>query len=331
MAKNVIYAVSRVRAYEYTLLNAEKLNRLAEAKTSNEALKILNEFNYGAGAVSKTPFEYEKLIDAQTADAVNFVKDFSDDIPEISLFLTKFDYHNAKVYMKAKYSRTENLNGILEPAGNISLSVMKDWIMADEYSYFSAEMSEALQYIDSSFASGNRSPKIIDISLDKAYFKEIAKRKKKFNNTVKNYFTDLADLTNISVVLRCKNCNIAFDTAKDYIVEGGKLDVDFLSDLYEDGFNNFAEKFKYTRFAEIALNSEEDILNKGYSKFETERDRYLLNYFKPYESDSFSPLAVIYFMLLKFFEADEIRLIMTCKNNGIGRDVLNGRLRRIYE
>lgn len=331
MAKNVIYAVSRVRAYEYTLLNAEKLNRLAEAGSGEEGLKILNEFNYGAGASAESPYDYEKLIDAETADAVSFVKDFSADIPEISLFLTKFDYHNAKAYMKAKYMRTDNLSGILEPSGNIPLSVLKDWIMSDDYSGVSAEMAEALDFIDSNFSSGRRSPKTVDSVLDKAYFKEIARRKKRFGKEIKNYFTDSADLTNISVILRCRNAGISLAGAMESLVEGGRLDAEALAALYDSGAENFAERFKYMPFAEVAEKSEEELLNGGFAKFEIERDRYLLSFFKPYAAECFSPSAVILFLLTKLAEADEIRLIMTCKNNGVSREILNGRLRRIYE
>ncbi len=56
------HSVTRVRALENGLLDKSKIERMAEAKSANEALKILGETGYGA-QVSRlnSVFEYENI------------------------------------------------------------------------------------------------------------------------------------------------------------------------------------------------------------------------------------------------------------------------------
>ena len=92
---------TRVRAMENRLLTRERMERMIEARTSEEAAKVLTECGYGELS-NVTASGLDEVL-AQARDAV--YKDMRSSVPDhnlIDVFQMKYDYHNAKVLLKAE-------------------------------------------------------------------------------------------------------------------------------------------------------------------------------------------------------------------------------------
>ena len=92
---------ARVRAMENGLLTRERMERMLEARSVEEAAKVLAECGYGE-MNSFTPAALDERL-SEARDAV--YQDLQGAVPDpnvIDVFRIKYDYHNAKVLLKAE-------------------------------------------------------------------------------------------------------------------------------------------------------------------------------------------------------------------------------------
>ena len=130
-----LYAVGRISVMETRLVDSSKIERMLEAKDAEEALKVLAETEYaGHMADLGSVHEYEKILEAELRRVYLEVRNMMPSPEIISLFARKFDYHNLKVLIKAKYLQ-ENRNELLSrDVGNIELDVLMRAVSDEDFS-----------------------------------------------------------------------------------------------------------------------------------------------------------------------------------------------------
>ena len=98
------YAVARIRAIEKKLLDKGKIDRMLNAKTSEEVLKVLADADYGdaAGEISNA-HEYEKILREEQKKVYKLLKEIAPQPEVFDIFLGKNDYHNIKVLLKSEF------------------------------------------------------------------------------------------------------------------------------------------------------------------------------------------------------------------------------------
>ena len=91
---------ARVRAMETTLLTAERMERLLEARSDEEVSKLLQDCGYPELDAARP-----EAMDAALSQArEELLTDLGDGAPDpryIDIFKLKYDYHNAKAILKA--------------------------------------------------------------------------------------------------------------------------------------------------------------------------------------------------------------------------------------
>ena len=106
MSKNKIYpfAVASVRSMENKLLSQQKLMQMAEAKSAEEALRLLSDTAYGKTQVQDV-HQFEEMIETHLEETYTSVAKLIPDEALIDIFLYKNDYHNIKVLIKEEISK----------------------------------------------------------------------------------------------------------------------------------------------------------------------------------------------------------------------------------
>ena len=92
---------TRIHAMENRMLTRERMERMIDAKDSGEAAKVLSECGYGELTQLTSAALEELLADARR----NTFRDMTDSVPDrrlVEVFQLKYDYHNAKVLIKAQ-------------------------------------------------------------------------------------------------------------------------------------------------------------------------------------------------------------------------------------
>ena len=109
---------ARIRAMENTLLTRERMERILEARTEEEAVKILEECGY-SGLEDATP---EGIDASLLAARQEMLRDLGDSLPDqgfLDIFRLKYDYHNVKTLLKARLAGVK-AEHILMNLGRIS-------------------------------------------------------------------------------------------------------------------------------------------------------------------------------------------------------------------
>lgn len=322
---NSIYANARAIALQNTLIGIDRLNRMIECSSKEEALKILNEVNFGDG-VSSDGGDFELIISTEEDKFSQFIRENSPSENFKKYLLIGNDYHNAEVFLRSKYLKSDVSNMVVSD-GFINAEKLKDDILSDNYSSFSKNLQSALIEADNLFVFGNPDGKSISSIFKKALYSELFEIASK-EKLLKKLFSVKADAVNISICFRTRD----YSQAKEMFVKGGTLDETALKGLCEDTVENLKDKIKFSenrKLIEIAI---EDF-SKGttLTEFEKVADGYSLALLKErkYDVDGYRP-----FMLYAFYKRAEIknvRIILSCIDNGIDKNEIKSRVRETYE
>ena len=93
-------AVSRIWVLETRLLDKAKVERMIEANSAGDVLRILNETEYSnVSATVKRPEDYEEILAAELKRVYDLVYEISPIKDVVKIMSLKYDYHNAKVLL----------------------------------------------------------------------------------------------------------------------------------------------------------------------------------------------------------------------------------------
>jgi V/A-type H+-transporting ATPase subunit C len=325
------YAVARIRAIERRLLDRGKIDRMVDAKSPEEAFKILVDADYGysAGEVSSA-FEYETLLREEQKKVYKLLKEIAPQPEIFNLFLEKNDFHNAKVILKSEFLGRE-FDDILMDAGTIPASKLKIMIKDRNMTGMPSTMRKAIEEsIDTFNRTGD--PQSIDLILDSAtytHMKEIAERSQvKFLMDLVKVFIDL---TNIKTFLRVKRLKKSWDFLNKILIPGGRIDFKVFIEYLETPLEGFIEALKYTPYGAFCEEGIIDYQNTGsLTKLEKLTDNYVIQFIKKAKYVAFGIEPLVAYLMAKENEIKIVRIIMVGKINNISNEIIRERLREAY-
>ncbi len=318
---SLVYSNARVKAMENSFLTNEKIVRMAYSDSLEEGFRVLLESSYGGGLVVDAK-DYDALLQTEDARVSEFVLEAMPSGQGMESFVVKNDYHNLKAIVKGKYMRLDDVDFMLMPKGSFDPKEVKDMVYADDYSVLTDLQKTALLEIDSARANGNTSPRFIDLTLDKACYKEIMSSLKKVKNKfMPKYWQTNIDMMNISCFVRA--CNAGDKTLFDEsFIDGGMLEKRF----FTGELSGVLDKLTYTSYPQIA----EALKTGDFVAFERIWDNTLLNIFKDERNDIFSVAPIAGFYVAKKIEIKIVRMICILLKNDVDKDVIRDRLRELY-
>ena len=325
MSVNIYYANGRIAVLSTKLFGAEKFTRIAESETAEEALKVLFESSYGNGMVIDNANDYELLLKAELKNTVDLVKELSTNKYVTRYFLSKYDYLNAKVLMKCKYMRIDGRENCFDCA-SIDVDAMQKSINADEYDTFSPYMAKALEYVDEQFSLGNRSPRVIDVALDKAYYDELAVAAKKSKlATLVAYHRYDVDCVNLLTLYRCKKAGLDKDTYVDMIVSGGEIAKETLVKVWDvtDGKVYDLVGNNYKQYVAVLLAGMESGSLAKAEEFANAKKHAMLTE----NPDTLTIAPLIAYFKNKTDEIDKIRFAFIGIKNDVDKETIKERLK----
>ena len=320
-----LYANGRIAVMSTRLMGADKFNRMAESNTLSEAVKLLSESGYGNGVVLDAPNDYEIMLTAELDQALNVLKELCSNKWAVKYFLAKYDYLNAKVLMKSKYMRQDGLAYCYNEA-TVSPDKMQSAFVVDDYSLCSKNMAEACDRIDTEDANGNRSPSIVDITLDKAMFADMAYYAKKCKlrfKFVQQMFQYLADTTNLMSAYRVKKANLDKSVYLEMIVDGGKISRDTLSELFDSDQKAINLPYEYKQFYLLTSLDNANLLSA-----EIEQKASLYKILRD-NADLMTIQPVLEYFFNKVNEIERIRKIFVAIKSGQDKDKIKELIKNV--
>lgn len=317
------YANGRIAVMSTRLFGADKYTRLAESNTLSEAVRVLAESGYGAGIAVTDPNDYEQMLVAELDGALKTLKELCGNKYALKYFLCKYDYLNAKILMKCKYMRADGV-GFCYKQAEISPEFMNKAVLNDDYSDFPQNMAEACDEIDTAYAEGRRSPSIIDVTLDKAMFRDmrIYAQKCRFKyGFIRDIFVYYADTVNLMLLYRARKAGFDKETFADMIAEGGKISKETLLTLYENETKTENLDAEYKGFYALCVGSNADL-----AAAENEQKSKIFKIIKD-NADLATIQPVLEYFFLKVGEIERIRRALVAVKSGVDKDKIKDMLK----
>jgi V/A-type H+/Na+-transporting ATPase subunit C len=324
-------AVSRIWVLETRLLDKPKVERMIEATSANEVLRILNETEYSnVSANIKRAEDYEEILTTELKRIYDLVYEISPVKEVVKIMSLKYDYHNAKVLLKEKVLG-KDLTSMLIKLGNLDLQEIKRKIDSDNLKSLNGTLGRGVQEAMKVFEE-TKDPQKIDIIIDKYMYKELVEIKDSLNyKFIDNLVKAMIDSTNIRTLLRIKKQNKGRDFAEEVIVDGGVIDKSKLIALLNESPENIMSKLQSTIYSDLIKEGFEGyIATESASLLEKLSDNYIMELMKDSKLVTFGPEKILSYIYAKETEIKVIRIIMVGKLNNIAEEVIRERLRDIY-
>ena len=157
-------------ARETKMLSAERMERMIDAPTNDEAAKILEECGYGdlSGLSAKAA---GAALEAHIAALFDEVEGMVPEAQLVQLFRLKYDYHNAKALIKAQAMGVE-CDAILSQRGTIPPQKLHAAFYEEDYRDIPSVLAQAMVSAAAILAH-TANPQAADFELDRAYFAQM--------------------------------------------------------------------------------------------------------------------------------------------------------------
>ncbi len=318
---------ARIRAMENQLLNKERMERMLEARTNDEAAKVLSECGYGEFSQITPAAVEEKLALSRSA----LYRDLSSALPDprlLDIFRAKYDYHNAKVLMKAEAVGVGE-ERLLAGGGRYDPERLREAYHKADLSDFSELFRAAVVQAKEKLAvTGD--PQAADIILDKAYFAEMTDVARETESAfLQGYVKLYIDGANLRFAVRARRMGRGFDFLAQVLVPGGNVSEKAVAAANAD---ELASLFAGGALAEAAALGARltDAGSGQLTAFERLCDNALTSYLTGAKWISFGEEVPLGYLYAKEAEFTAVRIIMSGRLAGLESGIIRERLRDSY-
>ena len=159
-----------LRAREPKLLSREKAERMLDAATFEDAAKLLTDCGY-EDLSQMDAAQIEESLEKHRAQIFDELGRFCPERRLVDLFKLRYDYHNAKVILKAE-AMGQDPKRLLSDSGRIPGAKLLEIYNEDKRAQLPETLAAAMAEAKSVLARTSN-PQLSDFVLDKAYFAEL--------------------------------------------------------------------------------------------------------------------------------------------------------------
>ena len=316
-----------LRAREPKLLNVEKASRMLDASSFEEAAKLLTDCGYDDMSQMSSS-EIEQALSGHRKEIFDELERLAPDqaIPE--LFRMKYDYHNAKVILKAEAMQTPSEH-LLSDAGRISPALLQGLYHEEKYSSMPGALGKAMEEAAEVLARTSN-PQQADFVLDQAYYAEFLKTAGESGNSfLLGYGKLLIDAANLKSTVRTVRMGKDRDFLRDALIPGGNVSTDrFLSSTDKEALVSLFSCSELEKAA--ALGAEAMDGSTKLTAFELACDNAVNAYLGKAKLISFGSEPVTAYLAAVENEITAVRMILTGRLAGVKSETIRERLRDFY-
>ena len=318
---------TRVRAMETRLVTRERMERMLDARTDEEAVKVLSECGYEE-LPALTNAGLDDLLSRARAALYRELHTAAPDKRVVELFQMKYDYHNAKVLVKAAAVGAEPDRMLME-GGRWSPERLKEAFQRDGLRDVSETFRQAVLRARETLSAGN-DPQQADFLLDRACYAEMADTAGAVGSPfLQGYVRLLIDAANLRSAVRSARIGKGPDFLRQVLLPGGNVDVSVLS---SGRGGDLASVFRGGPLAEAA-SAGAALTAPGSGEltaFERMCDDAVMHYLEGARLIPFGEQAVIGYLYARESEFTAIRTILSGRMAGLDSDTIRERLREAY-
>lgn len=300
-----VYAVSYIKTLENKMLTSSDINTLISADGIASAKRFLLEHGWTGESV-------EELLKNELENAWTRAYEVCPKEAPIDLLLYENDFHNLKTVLKASVQNEKWDNMTLSPF-TVSPAEIEKAIKSKN----TEELPEHLKDVTAKaykLLTSTMDGQLAEIFVDKAFHLAVLEgAKKEKSEFLIGWAELLIELTDYKTAWRCALSQKPKDFVKNALIKPKDSLMDTEAAVIEEIKKNYPDADTETIGA-----------------FEKWCDNKKLAYAKKAKAESFGFAPIMAFLIGKSFEVKAVRIILTCKGNGFGEEVIRERLRDAY-
>ncbi len=322
-----LFLSTRVRALETMLLTKERMARMLEAKSAEDAAQVLTDCGYP----ELTPLSLSTLYAALAAEQRRVYADFAPFVPTpalLDVFKVRYDYHNVKVLLKATATQNDP-QPLLMDLGRVPAAELSQKLNASDLRGLPPILQAAVTQARETLGT-TRDPQLADFILDNAYYQDMfALAKRASSPFLEGYVRICIDATNLRTVVRTMRMGKNAEFLRDTLFPGGNMDpLRVLTAATAGG--SLAELFALSPLKAAAEAGVAALSGGRLTAFEKLCDDAVTAYLKGAKLVPFGEAPVISYLASKENELTAIRIILTGRMSQIPVETIEERLRDSY-
>lgn len=323
---SAIYAVSRIRSRERSLIDRETVKRMSEG-TADEAWRILTEAGYGARPEAEY-LDSEALIEGELERTNALIKEVTTNERLTDIFFMGADVTNLKLFLKQRLINAPE-GDVYANGGLYEPKELMRMVQAKDYNALPENMAAAMDRAEAEISAGRIDPARISTIIDQGYIDHALANGDGF---VKTYFKATCDFDNLIAMARMKALGADERRLEALLLTGGDIETAAVIKAYKAHMGEGCAKTLPAGElkAEMQKGLEEYAQSGSAAALERARDNALMRLASRGKGDIDTIAPVIGFLLAKRQEARVIRLVMTALRNRLGADVIAERMRMLY-
>ena len=321
-----LYISTRLRCLENKLLSRERMERMLEARSNEEAAKVLAECGYQG--LEKPDMEaLSRSLSQARAETFQELREATPNGDIIDVFRIKYDYHNLKALIKS-LSTGKSADSLLLEGGRFSPEEMKKAVLHGEPEQLTEALQSALRQA-SEVLSATGDPQKSDFLLDRACFAEtLAVAERSRSGFLVNYVKLQIDAVNLRSAVRAIRMEKDMEFLRRVLIPGGSVSVEVIRNGAVSGVS--LEQIFSGRLREAAALGDQVKKGGRLTEFEKACDNALNAYLKESRMVPFGDSVPIAFAAAKENEITAARIIMSGRLSGVPAESIRERLRDAY-
>lgn len=319
-----LYLSAYIHARESNIIGKDRIERMLEARSPEEALKVLEDAGWkipdNCGAE-----QLEALLSARRDEAFGDMGSLAPNAALVDAFRIKYDYHNAKALVKAAAAEAD-AEKMLSGAGRVPAAVISECFLENKLGSLPKALGDGIaQAADVLARTGD--PQLADFVLDKAYYAEfVAEAKASGSPFFEGYAALSVDCANLKSLVRAFRMKKDDDFIERTLIEGGSVKLIYILSALTNPESTL-ELFGNTPLAPAVEQAKSAAAGGRITSFEKNCDEVLNAYMSDAKLAPFGEKPLIGYLCAVEAEINSIRIVMTGQYAGIPAELTRQRLR----
>jgi V/A-type H+-transporting ATPase subunit C len=322
-----LFISTRIRALENTLLTHERMMRMLETPSADDASKVLLECGYP----EMVPLDVNMIHNTLAEERKNTFEDLVGFLPNpaiLDVFKVKYDYHNVKVLLKSEAMHYDPTPLLLD-LGRVPVRDLSGKLNSSNLTGFPPILQDAIIQARETLGT-TRDPQLSDFVLDRAYYQDMNYIAKHANSPfLEGYVRISIDAANLRTVVRTIRMGKNAEFVRDNLFPGGNIDTMRVLTAASAG-GSLAELFALSPLREAAEAGMAALTGGRLTQFEKLCDKAVIEYLKRAKFVPFGEAPVIAYLAAKESELTAIRIILTGLLSHLPAEIIQERLRDSY-
>lgn len=304
------YAVAYIKILENKMLTRTDIEALIAAENLASSRRILTDRGWTGDTVDElTKNELKRAWDA--------AYEVCDDDTPIDLLLWENDFHNLKTILKSKVAKADWTKMVLTPSAVEPQEIADSFANGDysELPEFMTEVAEEAYKILTTTMDGQLMEIYVDREEQKALLKRAREEKDEF---LIGWAELMVKLNNMKTAWRCQKASKSSEFAESALVPD------------ESSYSRLIEADSVESVIDVIKFEFNDADTSTLGNFERWCDNKRIAYVRKIKAECFGFRPIMAFLIGKSFEVQAVRIILSCKENGVGEEVIRERLRDMY-